>query len=197
MNTLLTTRFDEALGYAHDVHRAQNRRGAPMIAHLLEVAGLVLQFGGLEEEGIGALLHDAAEDAGGRERLADIRHHFGDRVAEIVNDCTDSFDDPSPPWLDRKREYVAHLGESSRAGLLVSAVDKLCNVRQLSAALRSRGHEAWQDFEGGREGRLWYYRALADAFAVAGRTAALAEFTRAVDELEMLARSDAGGPPGA
>ena len=61
------------------------------------VASIVLDDGGSEDEAIAALLHDAAEDHGGRERLEDIRRRFGDAVARIVEDCTDSWDTPKPP----------------------------------------------------------------------------------------------------
>ena len=58
----------------------------------MDVSAIVLLYGGTEDQAIGALLHDAAEDAGGRARLEDIRQNFGDAVAEIVEGCTDTFD---------------------------------------------------------------------------------------------------------
>ena len=64
--------------------------------------------GGSEDEAIAGLLHDAAEDHGGRERLEDIRRRFGDAVANIVEDCTDSWETPKPPWAERKRAYIEH-----------------------------------------------------------------------------------------
>src|SRR5262245_50292000 len=99
----LTSRFDEAFRYAHDVHSGQTRKGsgAPYVSHLMGVASIVLEDGGGEDEAIGALLHDAAEDQGGRTRLDDIRARFGDTVAKIVEDCTDSWSDPKEPWLER------------------------------------------------------------------------------------------------
>src|SRR5262245_39670542 len=94
----LTSRFDDAIRYAHDVHRAQVRKnGAPYVAHLMGVTSIVLDDGGSEDEAIGALLHDAAEDQGGRSRLEDIRARFGDAVARIVEDCTDSWSEPKEP----------------------------------------------------------------------------------------------------
>ena len=77
--TVLGERFVDALAYATRVHRGQTRRDSPYVAHLLRVAGLVLEDGGTENEAIGALLHDAAEDQGGHERLADIRRRYGAR----------------------------------------------------------------------------------------------------------------------
>ena len=78
------------------------------------VASIVLDDGGSEDEAIAGLLHDAAEDHGGRERLEDIRRRFGDAVARIVEDCTDSWDTPKPPWAERKRAYIEHARTAAR-----------------------------------------------------------------------------------
>src|SRR5215210_8791706 len=106
----LGRRFDEACRYAHEVHARQSRKGTdvPYIGHLLGVTSIVLDDGGSEDEAIGALLHDAAEDHGGRTRLEEIRARFGDVVAKIVEDCTDSWDTPKRSWVERKRDYVKH-----------------------------------------------------------------------------------------
>ncbi len=107
---LLTRRFDEAVAYAHAIHAEQTRKvsGAPYIGHLLGVSSIVIDDGGTEDEAIAALLHDAAEDQGGRGRLDDIRSKFGEAVAKIVEDCTDSWTTPKKPWAERKKQYVEH-----------------------------------------------------------------------------------------
>ena len=113
MNETLGPRFEQALAYAHTVHAAQRRKGGdiPYIAHLLAVAGLVIEDAAgtealVEDEVIAALLHDAAEDQGGEERLADIRTRFGDRVADVVAACSDTFEKPKPRWQRRKKTYL-------------------------------------------------------------------------------------------
>jgi GTP pyrophosphokinase len=65
---LLTERFDRAMQLALDHHRMQLRKGTdlPYVTHLLAVTVIVLELGGTEDEAIGALLHDAVEDGGGR-----------------------------------------------------------------------------------------------------------------------------------
>ena len=100
----LTQRFDDAFRYAHEVHGAQTKKGTsiPYVAHLMGVASIVLDDGGDENEAIAALLHDGPEDHGGRERLEDIRARFGNQVAKIVEDCTDSWATPPEPWAERK-----------------------------------------------------------------------------------------------
>src|SRR3954449_319800 len=129
----LGERFIDALGYSARAHAGQRRAndGQPYVAHLLRVAGLVIQDGGSEDEAIAALLHDAVEDQGGLERLNDIRARYGHAVADIVDECTDSYGDPKPPWRARKEQYLAELERCSPGGLLVSLADKLDNVRSL------------------------------------------------------------------
>lgn len=96
----LGDRFLRAVSYARDLH-VENRKATqvPYMAHLLGVASLVMgesgyvEFPITENEVIGALLHDAAEDWGGHSRLDDIRAMFGDIVATHVKGCTDTFED--------------------------------------------------------------------------------------------------------
>lgn len=110
----LTSRFDDALQLASELHRKQKRKGSPVpyISHLLIVAGTVLDDGGTEDEAIAALLHDAVEDQGGKAVAERIRERFGDRVAEVVLACSDADTMPKPPWRERKDAYIAHLSDA-------------------------------------------------------------------------------------
>lgn len=130
---MLTKRYDDALQYAHDIHRKQTRKGTtiPYIAHLMTVSALVIEHGGDEDQAIGALLHDAAEDQGGETTLEDIRKRFGDIVAEIVHDCTDSWVEPKPEWGPRKEAYLALLPKKATRSLLVSLADKTHNAEAI------------------------------------------------------------------
>jgi (p)ppGpp synthase/HD superfamily hydrolase len=185
----LGRRFREALVYAAELHAAQRRKGsgAPYVAHLLGVASIVLEHGGNEDEAIGALLHDAVEDQGGQPRLAEIRQRFGPAVAEIVAGCTDSDTMPKPPWRERKEAYLAHVPSASRSVQLVSAADKLYNVRSIVEDYRAIGEAVWERFTGRRDGTLWYYRSLIAAFGKLQGTSLMDELRRAVAELEDLA----------
>jgi (p)ppGpp synthase/HD superfamily hydrolase len=189
----LTARFTDALSVACELHRTQSRKGTqtPYVAHLLGVASLALEHGADEDEAIAALLHDAVEDQGGASTAAMIHARFGERVAAIVLDCTDTDAVPKPPWRPRKEAYVAHIREASASARLVSACDKLHNVRTLVTDYREIGEALWARFTGGRE-TLWYYRALVDAFASHGRDRLVDELDLAVTELEALSRG--GGP---
>lgn len=162
----LTTRFEAALALAAFLHADQVRKGTgiPYIAHLLSVAGIALDYGADEDEAIAALLHDAVEDQGGMETLGRIRSRFGSGVAEIVLACSDTTETPKPPWGDRKKAYIAHIATASSSARLVSAADKLHNARSILADFDALEAEGWKRFTGGRDGTLWYYRALVGAF---------------------------------
>jgi GTP pyrophosphokinase len=187
----LSSRFERALALANQLHRKQARKGTriPYVAHLLGVASLALEHGAIEDEAIAALLHDAVEDQGGKKTRERIRRRFGEKVARLVDECSDTDTVPKPPWKERKERYIAHLGKASPGALLVSAADKLHNVRSLVSDYHVVGEALWGRFKGGREGTLWNYRALVDAYRKAGAPAALVdELDRTVKELERLAR---------
>ena len=154
------------------------------------MAAIVLEHGGGENEAIAALFHDAVEDQGGPATRAEIHRRFGDQVATLVDGCTDAETVPKPPWRGRKDAYVSHIGGASASVHLISAADKLHNARSLLADYRQVGEALWDRFRGGRDGTLWYYRALVDAFRAAGPTPLVEELERTVGELERLA--DAG-----
>ncbi|HWQ03350.1 MAG TPA: HD domain-containing protein [Candidatus Nitrosotenuis sp.] len=190
----LTNKFDEAFLYAHELHGSQGRKGTsrPYIGHLMGVCALVLAYGGDEDEAIAALLHDAPEDCGGRAVLEEIRRRFGERVARIVEGCTDTLETPKPAWRARKEAYVAHVRTEPADVRLVSCADKLWNVREILQDFRAQGAAVFERFTGKREGTLWYYRALVEAFRAAGSDprvdALLDEFASTVSELEELAK---------
>ena len=163
---LLSPDFVDALTQAAQFHRRQLRKGTeiPYVAHLLAVAGIVLEHGGSETEAIAALLHDAVEDQGGQPVLDWIRRRFGDDVAAIVAGCTDAYVEPKPPWQQRKEAYRS-------------------DYRRL-------GEDLWKRFSGGREGTLWYYRAVVAALRSGGDTELFRELDGEVAQLEALARAN-------
>jgi (p)ppGpp synthase/HD superfamily hydrolase len=85
-------------------------------------------------------------------------------VAGIVESCSDADVDPKPPWRARKEAYVAAISHKSQPALLVSLADKVHNAGAILNDYEMVGEQLWSRFKGGREGTLWYYRALADAF---------------------------------
>ena len=205
----LSPRFTDALGVAAEIHAGQRRKGSgpPYIAHLLGVTSIAFDFGATEDEAIGALLHDAIEDAppslgadGVRRLIAD---RFGDIVLEIVEGCTDSDATPKPPWIVRKTGYVEHLRDAGPSVLLVSASDKLHNVRAITSDYRRVGDEVWKKFspDAGKARTIGYYRGLVTAFqrraaiGTDGFGRLLRELDADVGALEALAGVEGIWPP--
>ncbi len=183
--------FEQAISLALELHGDQTRKGSkiPYVGHLLGVTAIVVDDGGSEAEVIAALLHDGPEDAGGEETLARIRARFGSEVAEIVDHLSDTFEDPKPPWQARKEAYLERLrampdDELSRKVLRVSIADKLHNARSILLDRHQAGEAVWDRFTGGREGSLWYFRALVDIYEEKlGDTALTDEFRATVGRL--------------
>ncbi|HXY52374.1 MAG TPA: HD domain-containing protein [Terriglobales bacterium] len=191
----LGDRFGEAFLFAAEKHARQTRKktGVPYISHLMSVAALVLEAGGDEDQAIAALLHDVVEDCGGQPMLAEVRLRFGDRVAGIVAGCTDTYAIPKPPWKQRKLDYLDVLRGSNEDVRLVSAADKLHNVRTILADYRRTGDSVFERFSGRRDGTLWYYRAVLEVLRSGRPNRLVEELERVVTELETLVRQGARG----
>jgi (p)ppGpp synthase/HD superfamily hydrolase len=152
----------------------------------LSVAALVLEDGGDEDEAIAALLHDAVEDSGSVEIREEILVQFGERVASIVDACTESCTIPKPPWRDRKLRYIEQMRHASPSVLRVSMADKLHNARSILADRDREGEAVWEKFKGGKAGTLWFYRSLLEIYRLGGTNFLLSELNRIVEQLENL-----------
>lgn len=184
------TRAAEALAWAYALHEGQARKhsGVPYVTHLLAVAALVGEHGGDEDQFIAALLHDAVEDQGGAAVAAEIVARFGDRVAGLVEACTDTDDEPKPPWRARKEAHLARVRATGPAARLILAADKLHNARSLARDLRRDGDTVFDGFRGGREGTLWYYAAMREALAEGWAHPILDELDEAVRAVDAAAK---------
>jgi (p)ppGpp synthase/HD superfamily hydrolase len=184
----LSPRFDEALVWASELHRGQLRKIEPIpyVTHCISVAALVLENGGGEDEAIAALLHDGPEDCGGWPVLEEIARRFGDRVAELVDGCTDTYDTPKPAWRPRKERYLARLAAECAAVRLIAAADKLHNARSILSGFKTEGNRVFDRFSPPREETLWYYRAVTDVLRARDAGPLVEELDRAVCELEAL-----------
>ena len=189
----LSPQFEKALTYATRIHGGQLRKKTriPYIAHILGVAAIAMEYGANETEAIGALLHDAVEDCGGAKRLRDIERKFGKDVAKIVEGCTDTDQTPKPPWRDRKKAYVAHVRNAPMSTKLVSASYKLHNVRAILMDYRQEGERLWCRFNAGKQGALWYYRALVNALNGKRIQPLVQELDRTLSQLELLSNNGA------
>jgi (p)ppGpp synthase/HD superfamily hydrolase len=186
----MTGQFSKALVYAELKHHNQVRKGGdiPYVGHLLSVASLVINDGGSEAQAIAALLHDTVEDQGGPPTLDEIRTNFGDEVARIVDECSDTDEVPKPPWLQRKQNYINHLADVGQDTLLVSVADKLDNARSMLRDYHEHGSRLWERFNRKNpQDHLWYYGELLAAYRKRGLNSwMVAELGRVVEELKRL-----------
>ena len=187
-------RFRDALVWAAELHEDQNRKGGtvPYVAHLLGVVSIVLEHGGSEDTAIAALLHDALEDQAHKMSEGEIRARFGEAVERIVIECSDGTpeeqqDRSHERWYARKKKYIADIAHKSDGALMVSMADKLHNVRSMLEDYRAQGESLWERFTTGREGNLWYYAAMVEAYEKrVGRTRLWGELARTVSEMRNL-----------
>jgi (p)ppGpp synthase/HD superfamily hydrolase len=169
---ILSPAFHRALTDAEQYHHDQLRKGTniPYFSHLLAVCSLVLEAGGTETEAIAALLHDAPEDAGGAPVLAAIEQKFGSAVGAIVRACSDALPSKGadkPEWRPRKEAYISHLRTADASTMLVSAADKLHNLRAIQSDHRDLGDAIFERFSAPKNKRssvLWYYHSLYDVY---------------------------------
>jgi (p)ppGpp synthase/HD superfamily hydrolase len=182
---MLGKQFASALAWAMELHGDQRRKGTgvPYIAHLLEVAALVVQDGGTESEAIAG-----------------------------VKACTETMNGELPTkskaprdattWRARKQEAIDHLAAPGvpRPVLRVKGADTLANARSIVSDLRRSGPEVWRRFHAGAVDQLWYHRSITLILLARHPGALSDELRAAVTEMEQLSRwwFDVGDPqPGA
>jgi (p)ppGpp synthase/HD superfamily hydrolase len=169
---MLTERLNIALSIALQAHPGETRKGTriPYVSHLLAVAAIALEHGADEDQAMAALLHDAIEDGGARYAPL-IRQQCGDRVADMVEGCTDGVPNEKgvkEEWKTRKLRYLAHLTEASSDVLMVSGADKLHNACSIVEDQLRTGAEVFDRFNASKEETLWYYQSLAQVFTLRG-----------------------------
>ena len=196
---MLSEKYMKAFEYAFIKHKDQTRKGSstPYISHLMAVSGLVIEHGGDEDEAIAALLHDVVEDQGGEKALEEIRRLFGDRVAEIVDHCTDAYTNPKPPWEPRKARYIEDMRTADPSVLLVSLSDKLHNARCTLLDLQhtSSFEDFWKRFSAPPEKQIWYYKSLLEIYdACQYHRPLVNELRRVVETLEELIEENGSLP---
>lgn len=164
---VLTSRFLEGMNYANAQHAGQIRKGTNIayISHPFGVAGLIIEAGGDEDQAIGGLLHDVAEDCGGEPRLREIKKKFGSRVEEMVRGCSDSLgakEEKKAPWRVRKEQHIERLYRADYDILLVTAADKTHNARAIVTDLDVLGPVLWDRFNAIPKDIVWYYKSVYD-----------------------------------
>jgi (p)ppGpp synthase/HD superfamily hydrolase len=102
----------------------------PYYFHCENVALLVAESGGSDEEIAAALLHDTVEMS--LTTSLDIALQFGQRVAEIVAGLTDKPDIATLPTLERKKLQAQRVKEKDQSVKRVKLADQVSNIRSMS-----------------------------------------------------------------
>jgi guanosine-3',5'-bis(diphosphate) 3'-pyrophosphohydrolase len=162
----MSAKLLRALDFAAEHHSVQRRKGAggePYVNHLIEVAALLANVGGIDDEDVlvSAVLHDIVEDT--PIILAEVGRLFGQRVEEIVGNLTD---DKALPKDERKRlvlERLAHADESTK---VVKLADLCSNVSSFPVDWPTQRIRDYLE---------WSRRAAALCFGISGPLDALYE----------------------
>ena len=166
-NSIDKIKYKKALDFAYKIHFDQNRKKTkiPYFTHLVSVSNNVIEDGGTTDEAIGGLLHDAVEDQGGLKTLKKIRKLFGNNVAKIVNECSDTIVVPKPPWLARKKKYISDIKKKGQSSMFVSLCDKLHNGTCIVNDHKRVGKKIWKRFTATPKQVAWYYESLYKEFS--------------------------------
>ena len=132
-NIFQNRRVISALDCAIRSHENQHRKdGSTLyVTHPIGVAALVDQYGGNENQVIAALLHDVVEDCD--ITLSEVADKFGEDVAQIVGDLTNTSKQDRPE-LNRaaRKKLDAHLlAQASSSSQLVKLCDIYYNISDL------------------------------------------------------------------
>lgn len=150
--------------YASEAHDGQFRKGGknvPYITHPVAVMKITKEMGGSVEAQIASVLHDVVEDCGGY-TMEDISIHFGTAIALLVDYVSES--DKSLPWKERKVRYIKRLHEAPFDAVLVSASDKLHNLRCTEKDFESDGKETFSMFNSSADHQFWFYESLIEIY---------------------------------
>jgi HD domain len=146
--------YAKALAYATQMHDGQTRKVTkePYIVHPIEVGNIIAKYGSTDDADvlIAALLHDIPEDTKNKPpyiessisvpkafrvsvRFKEIYQLFGQKITELVYAVTQvsKLKDGTKEgdWLDDNFDYAKHLNTHSQHAILLSAADKLSNLR--------------------------------------------------------------------
>ena len=190
MNKVDLEKYLEAYTFSFKLHKKQIRKGSniPYFTHLSSVSNLIIENNGTTTQAIAGLLHDAVEDQGGAKTLEVIKKKFGPKVAKIVDQCSDTFIDPKPPWKERKTKYIKDIKNKTQDTLLVSLCDKYHNANSILFDYQKIGDEIWDRFTASKQETYWYYESLYKEFKkyLKNHSELIKAYKNTVDEMKRI-----------
>ncbi len=160
-----TDRLNKAIEVAAYCHEKQNqhRKGTdlPYIVHPFSVMLISSQVTNNEDILIACLLHDILEDVDTKIYSKEIMiKDFGKKVTEIVIDVTKN--PKLSDWHEVSNDYINHLNNSAcDEAIIVSASDKIHNLRSTISDYKTKGDILWQIFKTkSRDDQIWFYQSI-------------------------------------
>ena len=165
-------RINHALAFAAKHHDQQVRKGTrlPYLTHPANVAIILTRYSCDETTVVAGILHDVIEDCVTKEYTADmleqrIGSKFGADVLETVLMVTHRRHDADGGEFSSqevKEDYLRRLADASERARWVCAADKLHNANSVLADLARtiEPEGVWARFKVGKDGTLWWYRAV-------------------------------------
>ena len=182
-----TELLDRAILFAVHAHAGTERRGKgfPYIVHPMEAVAIVSTMTADQELLAAAALHDTVEDTD--VTVEQLREAFGDRIARLVADESDTFEagvSESESWHARKQAAIDRLSRASREAKMVALGDKLSNMRAIARDYAEKGDAFWSLFHVSDPAEHeWHYRGLADALRELSGTFAFQEFEQLINQV--------------
>lgn len=121
---------EKAFDFAIEAHKGQYRKSFPLpyATHVVEVYKRLFNYGVRDEEILAAaLLHDYIEDVNTKTGYKVLVAEFGERVADIVKECSRSGGDNV--GNNHKLDFLKSFLKTSYAAALIKIADRVCNVR--------------------------------------------------------------------
>lgn len=178
-------RIEQAIRAAAILHKDQLRKGSqplPYITHLMAVAMIISDYTDDEDTIVATFLHDTLEDTDYTSE--ELQEDFGGEVREIVESLSEPQDTNKKKytWLEQKKRYAKKLKGASQKALLISAADKIHNMRMIVEEYFDDHVRFMADFDGSLDDRAMSYQDISNVINSRLKNPIVDEFNLVYDE---------------
>lgn len=182
---MYTYRIEQAIRAATILHKDQVRKGSipmPYVSHLFAVAVIVADYTDDEDTIVSALLHDSIEDTD--YTPDELQEDFGGKVKEIVLALSepDDTENSNQSWREQKKAYVRLLKNAPEEALLISAADKIHNMRSIVEEYFDDHPRFLAEFNGTLDDRVNQYQDMSNILNRRLKSDILSEFNHVFEE---------------
>lgn len=179
------SRIMGAIYLSRNYHSGQRRKGDgfPYLEHPLEVGYRLWREGFSDDVVAAGFCHDLLEDT--RCTEAEIKEKCGEEVLRIVKAVSndESLSDKRD-WEKKKEKYVNSVESGGKKAIVVSVVDKICNLYSFFDQYKKEGPSLWKKFNRGKDKKLWFEKEVLKMASKNWNHSLLKEFERLISKLE-------------